>query len=88
MGAKDDRRRTVVLLDEISWMAYYSPSFPEVLKSAWDDVFKKHRKLILVLCGSVSHWITKNIIENSAYVGRRSLQGSHRRRRISLFVFV
>lgn len=69
----DDRRRTVVLLDEISWMAYYSPSFPEVLKSAWDDVFKKHRKLILVLCGSVSHWITKNIIENSAYVGRRSL---------------
>lgn len=69
----DDRRRTVVLLDEISWMAYYSPSFPEVLKSAWDDVFKKHRKLILVLCGSVSHWITKSIIENSAYVGRRSL---------------
>ena len=66
-------RRTVVLLDEISWMAYYSASFPEVLKSAWDDVFKKHRKLILVLCGSVSHWITKNIIENSAYVGRRSL---------------
>ena len=69
----DDRRRTVILLDEISWMAYYSASFPEVLKSAWDDVFKKHRKLILVLCGSVSHWITKNIIENSAYVGRRSL---------------
>ena len=69
----DDRRRTVILLDEISWMAYYSRSFPEVLKSAWDDVFKKHPKLILVLCGSVSHWITKNIIENNAYVGRRSL---------------
>ena len=69
----DDRRRTVVLLDEISWLAHYSPSFPEVLKSAWDDVFKKHPKLILVLCGSVSHWITKNIIGNSAYVGRRSL---------------
>ena len=69
----DDRRRTVVLLDEISWMAHYSPSFPEVLKSAWDDVLKKHPKLILVLCGSVSHWITRNIIGNSAYVGRRSL---------------
>jgi len=69
----DDRRRTVILLDEISWMAYYSLTFPEVLKSAWDDVFKKHPKLILVLCGSVSHWIKKNIIGNSAYVGRRSL---------------
>ena len=61
------------MLDEISWMAHYSPSFPEVLKSAWDDVLKKHPKLILVLCGSVSHWITRNIIGNSAYVGRRSL---------------
>ena len=54
-------------------MAYFSPTFPEVLKSAWDDVFKKHPKLILVLCGSVSHWISQNIIGNSAYVGRRSL---------------
>lgn len=69
----DDRRKTVILLDEISWMAYFSPTFPEVLKSAWDDVFKKHPKLILVLCGSVSHWISQNIIGNSAYVGRRSL---------------
>ena len=69
----DDRRKTVILLDEISWMACFSPTFPEVLKSAWDDVFKKHPKLILVLCGSVSPWISQNIIGNSAYVGRRSL---------------
>ena len=69
----DDRRKTVILLDEISWMACFSPTFPEVLKSAWDDVFKKHPRLILVLCGSVSHWISQNIIGNSAYVGRRSL---------------
>ena len=47
--------------------------FPEVLKSAWDDLFKKHPKLILVLCGSVSSWIRDNILESSAYIGRRSL---------------
>ena len=65
--------RTVVLLDEVSWMAHFSLTFPEVLKSAWDDLFKKHRKLVLVLCGSVSSWIKENVVENRAYVGRRSL---------------
>lgn len=68
-----DTGRTVVLLDEISWMARLSPSFPEILKSAWDNLFKKHSRLVMVLCGSVSSWIRDEIVENSAYVGRRSL---------------
>ena len=68
-----DRGRTVVLLDEISWMARLSPTFPEILKSAWDDLFKKHSRLVMVLCGSVSSWIRDEIVENRAYVGRRSL---------------
>ena len=67
-----DGRRAVVLLDEISWMAYYDKTFPEVLKTAWDDLFKKHAKLVLVLCGSVAMWIKENIIDNGAFAGRRS----------------
>ncbi len=67
------RERTVVLLDEISWMAQYSLTFPEILKNAWDDLFKRHPRLVLVLCGSVSSWIRDSIVENRAYVGRRSL---------------
>ena len=46
--------RTVVLLDEVSWMAHYSLTFPEVLKNAWDDLFKKHDELVFVVCGSGS----------------------------------
>ena len=68
-----DKGRTVVLLDEISWMAQYSLTFPEVLKNAWDDHFKKHPRLVMVLCGSVSSWIRDSIVQNRAYVGRRSL---------------
>ena len=68
-----DRGRKVVLLDEISWMAQFSRTFPEILKNAWDDLFKKHANLVLVLCGSVSSWIRDEIIENGAFVGRRSL---------------
>lgn len=68
-----DGERTVVLLDEISWLAYGADGFADDLKIAWDNRLKKHSKLILVLCGSVSSWITANVIDNRAYVGRRSL---------------
>lgn len=67
-----DRGKTVVLLDEVSWMGYYDVAFPEVLKVAWDNMFSQHRKLVLVVCGSVSSWIKRNIIDNGAYAGRRS----------------
>lgn len=68
-----DGETMVVLLDEISWLAHFADDFSEDLKIAWDNLFKKHDRLILVLCGSVSCWIRDNIIDNGAYMGRRSL---------------
>ena len=68
-----DRSWTVVLLDEVSWLAHYDESFADNLKIAWDNVFKKHPKLILVVCGSVSSWIKDSIVDNPAFMGRRSL---------------
>ena len=65
--------KTVVLLDEISWLAYYDDGFADDLKIIWDNKLKKHDRLILVLCGSVSSWIKDNIVDNGAYMGRRSL---------------
>ena len=66
--------RTIVLLDEISWMGKYDVDFPGYLKDAWDDELKKHDNLILVLCGSVSSWIQKNILDSTGFVGRISLE--------------
>lgn len=71
-GVIDDRRKTVVLLDEISWMGKYDPDFPGYLKSAWDTALKKHPRLVLVVCGSVSAWIKKNILDNTGFAGRFS----------------
>lgn len=65
--------RTVVLLDEISWMGSRNPDFAGYLKSAWDKLWKKHDQLILVLCGSVSSWIAENILDSTGFVGRDSL---------------
>ncbi len=67
-----DRRKTVVLLDEISWMGQFDPDFAGELKTAWDTRFKKHTPLVFVLCGSVSTWISENILNSTGFVGRAS----------------
>ena len=66
--------KTVILLDEISWMAIRDKDFAGQLKIAWDTEFKRNTKLILVLCGSVSSWIDKNILNSAGFVGRISLK--------------
>ena len=65
--------KTVILLDEISWMGSKDPNFLGKLKNAWDMYFKNNPQLVLVLCGSVSHWIEKNILTSTGFVGRISL---------------
>ena len=67
-----DGGRTVVLLDEISWMGGYDPDFAGYFKEAWDGYLHKHRDLIVVLCGSVSAWIAENILNATGFVGRDS----------------
>lgn len=65
--------KVLILFDEISWMGSLDPTFLSKLKNAWDLQFKNNPKLMLVLCGSVSSWIEKNIISNTAFLGRPSL---------------
>lgn len=66
--------RVIIVLDEISWMAHEDPTFLGKLKSIWDLYFSQNPKLILILCGSVSSWIEKNILRNTGYLGRPTLQ--------------
>ena len=68
----DKRKKTVVLLDEISWMGKHDPEFPGKLKNGWDDELKQHDNLILVICGSVSAWIQDNLLESATFGGRFS----------------
>ena len=67
------RERTIVLLDEISWMGGWNKTFPAFLKNAWDIHFARRDRLVFVLCGSVSAWIQKNVLRSKAFVGRVSL---------------
>ena len=71
-GVIDDTRRTVVVLDEISWMGGYDDMFPGTLRKAWESYFHGHDNLVFVLCGSVSAWIRENILDNTGFAGRFS----------------
>mgnify|MGYP003314331235 CR=1 FL=1 len=68
------RKKTVVLLDEISWMGKYDPSFPGELKNLWDLHLSHRSNLVFFVCGSVSAWIQQNILNNTGFVGRIALE--------------
>jgi AAA+ ATPase superfamily predicted ATPase len=66
-------KKTVILLDEISWMGSKDPDFLGKLKNAWDLYFKENQQLVLILCGSISTWIEENILSSTGFMGRISL---------------
>jgi AAA+ ATPase superfamily predicted ATPase len=70
MSKETTHGRVIVLLDEISWMGSKDVNFLGKLKNAWELYLKKNPKLILILCGSVSSWIEKNILSSTGFFGR------------------
>lgn len=69
-----ENKTTVLFLDEISWMGNYDKNFVGYLKIAWDTEWKKNPHLMVVVCGSVSSWIEKNILNSTGFMGRVSLE--------------
>ncbi len=69
-----EKGRVLITLDEINWMGSKDPTFLGKLKSAWDLHFKKNPKLIMILSGSMSAWIERNILGSTGFMGRPSLE--------------
>jgi len=74
IGKLTSKGRHIVILDEITWMGFLDPSFLGKLEIAWEKYFSKNPELILILCGSVSQWIEKNILSSTGYFGRVALE--------------
>lgn len=72
LAEKTKHGRYIILLDEITWMSHDDATFLSKLKNAWELYFSKNPRLILILCGSVSAWIEKNILSSTGYFGRIS----------------
>ncbi len=73
LSKETQKERVLIVFDEINWMGSQDPTFLGKLKSAWDLYFKNNPKLILILSGSMSGWIEKNILSSTGFMGRISL---------------
>lgn len=65
--------RIIIVFDEINWMGSKDPTFLPKLKTAWDAAFSKNPELIIILSGSMSGWIEKNILNSTGFFGRVTL---------------
>lgn len=66
------KNKAVILFDEISWMGSKDADFLGKLKNAWDVELSQNPGITFILCGSVSSWIEKNILNSTGFVGRIS----------------
>ena len=65
--------RHVVVLDEINWLGGKDPTFLGKLKNTWDRYLSSTPELLVILCGSLSGWIESNLLRNTGFLGRISL---------------
>lgn len=64
----------LLIIDEISWIGMKDLTFLGKLKTVWDQDFKKNPNLVVILTGSISSWIEKNILNSTGFVGRISME--------------
>jgi hypothetical protein len=65
--------RYLIVFDEINWMGSKDPTFLGKLKSTWDSELSRNPRLILILSGSLTGWIERNILHHTGFLGRVSL---------------
>jgi AAA+ ATPase superfamily predicted ATPase len=58
------RRRKVVFIDEISWLATQRSGFLPALDHFWNTFGSTRDDLVLVICGSASSWIVDNVVND------------------------
>ena len=61
-----------LVIDEFQEFDIIDPAIFGDIQGAWDR-YHKTAKINLVVCGSVSTWIEENILNNTGFVGRASL---------------
>lgn len=66
------RYPTVILLDELQWLANYRSELISCLKLIWEQKLSK-LNIKLVLCGSVASFMLKKVIKSKALYGRSDL---------------
>lgn len=65
----DKKQKYVLFLDEFQWLAAGQVKLVSILKKYWDIHWSKQNVLV-ILCGSVSSYMVKKVIQSKALYGR------------------
>jgi AAA+ ATPase superfamily predicted ATPase len=63
------KKKTVIVFDELQWISCGQGKFVSLFKKYWDQNWK-NQKVMIVLCGSVAHFMVKKVINSKALYGR------------------
>jgi AAA+ ATPase superfamily predicted ATPase len=61
---KANKKRKVIFIDEISWLDTHKSGFLTALEHFWNGWACSKRDVMLIVCGSATSWIVKNLINN------------------------
>ena len=61
---KSNKKRKVIFIDEISWLDTHKSGFLTALEHFWNGWACSKRAIMLIVCGSATSWIVKNLINN------------------------
>ncbi len=75
----DSTKKQVVFIDELPWVNAPRSGFVQLLAHFWNDYLSKEPHFLLVICGSATSWISKNIINDPGGLHNRVTEIIHLR---------
>ncbi|NOQ73435.1 MAG: AAA family ATPase [Crocinitomix sp.] len=75
----DKKRKRVIFIDELPWIATPRSGFLKMLAHFWNDYLSKEKHFVLVVCGSATAWITNNVINDKGGLHNRISHTIHLR---------
>ncbi|MBO7481688.1 MAG: ATP-binding protein [Bacteroidales bacterium] len=77
LKAKKRRKRCVVFIDELPCFDTQHSGFVRAFGHFWNNYASKLRNIFLVVCGSATSWIVRNIIDNRGGLHNRITHEMH-----------
>lgn len=73
----DNKKKHVIFIDELPWVATPRSGFIQILAHLWNDYLSKEPHFLLVICGSATSWVARNIINDPGGLHNRLTELIH-----------
>lgn len=68
--SRKTKKKKVIFLDEMPWIATHKSGFLSAFEYFWND-WAVNQNIIVVVCGSATSWIIKNVLNNTGGLHNR-----------------